>query len=189
MDVLQAYLMVRNSTQCRHTRWFVRFTGTAGKLGGHAAGILDGLYLHLDSLEISCWQHLLALMHQLLHTEQANSAGLSTAAVVAIGRLLMHADLEQTEQLVGLLVQSYVQPQASGVEKSFAELLGLTKDQSKCWLLHRQQQAYADRNMSLCTQQQPSSLTIENIMHLKEAWCLGCEHSFNIEQFDVMCAC
>ena len=57
-------------------------------------------------------------MHQMLQSQQATSAGLSTAAVVGTGRLLMHsadacAELEQTEQLVALLVQSYVQPQAS----------------------------------------------------------------------------
>ena len=103
----------------------------------HAAGILDGLYLHLDSLEVSCWQHILALMHQMLQSPQANCAGLSTAAVVGTGRLLMHAadacaDLEQTEQLVGLLVQSYVQPQASGMKKHLAGLPKMTKDQSKC---------------------------------------------------------
>lgn len=54
----------------------------------------------------------------MLQSQQATSAGLSTAAAVGIGRLLMHsadacAELEQTEQLVALLVQSYVQPPAS----------------------------------------------------------------------------
>lgn len=98
------------------------FTRVAYKLGGDTAGILDGLYLHLDSLEVRCWQHILALMNQMLHSQQANGAGLSTAGVVGIGRLLMHsadvcADLEQTEQLVGLLVRSYVQPQPSGIEQ------------------------------------------------------------------------
>ena len=95
-------------------------TWIACKLGGHTAGILDGLYLHLDSLEVSCWQHILALMHRMLQSQQGNSAALGTAAVVGVGRLLMHAadacaDLEQTEQLVALLVQSYVQPQPSGM--------------------------------------------------------------------------
>ncbi len=66
-------------------------------------------------------------MHQMLHRQQATSAGLSTAAVVGIGRLLMHcadacANLEQTEQLVALLVQSYVQPQASGMAKPLERL-------------------------------------------------------------------
>ena len=90
-----------------------------------AAGILDGLYVYLDSLEVSCWQHILTLMHQMLQSQQATSAGLSTTAVVGIGRLLMHsadacADLEWTEQLVALLVHSYVQPQASGVGEHLA---------------------------------------------------------------------
>ena len=62
-------------------------------------------------------------MRQMLQSQQATSAGLSTAAIVGIGRLLMHSadacdELEQTEQLVALLVQSYVQPQASDTGKS-----------------------------------------------------------------------
>ena len=64
----------------------------------------------------------------MLQNQQGKSAGLSTAAVVGIGRLLMHAadacaDLEQTEQLVALLVQSHVQPQPSGLGQRLAGLL------------------------------------------------------------------
>lgn len=67
-------------------------------------------------------------MHQMLHSQQATSAGLSTAAVVGIGRLLMHsadacAELEQTEQLVALLVHSYVQPQASDMGEPLEQSL------------------------------------------------------------------
>lgn len=76
-------------------------------------------------METGCWQHIFTLLQQMLQSQQANSAGLSTAAVVGIGRLLMHAadvcaDLEQTERLIELLVQSYVQLQASGLGKNVA---------------------------------------------------------------------
>ncbi len=58
------------------------------------------------------------MMQQLLESQHGKVAGLQLAAVVAIGRLLMHAsdvcsDLGQTEQLVALLVQCYVQPDSS----------------------------------------------------------------------------
>ncbi len=57
-------------------------------------------------------------MQQMLESHQGRAAGLHLRAVVGIGRLLMHAsdicaDLGQTEQLVALLVQSYVQPNSS----------------------------------------------------------------------------
>ncbi len=57
-------------------------------------------------------------MQQMLESQQGRAAGLHLRAVVGIGRLLMHAsdvcaDLGQTEQLVALLVQSYVQPDSS----------------------------------------------------------------------------
>lgn len=72
----------------------------------------------MDSLEVSLWEHLLTVLQQMLQSQQAQSAGLCLSAVVSIGRLLMHAaelcsDLEQVEQLVAMLVQSYVQPQHS----------------------------------------------------------------------------
>ena len=57
-------------------------------------------------------------MQQMLESQQGRAAGLHVRAVVGIGRLLMHAsdicaDLGQTEQLVAVLVQSYVQPNSS----------------------------------------------------------------------------
>lgn len=96
----------------------------------YAAGILDGMYLHLDTLDVRCWQHVFPLMPQMLQSQQANSAGLITAAVVGIGRLLMHAadvcaDLDQTERLIELLVQARVQAQTSGLGKDLAGALSL----------------------------------------------------------------
>ena len=72
----------------------------------------------MDNLEVSLWEHLLILLQQMLQCQQAQSAELCLSAVVSIGRLLMHAaklcsDLEQVEQLIAMLVQSYVQPQLS----------------------------------------------------------------------------
>lgn len=94
-----------------------------------AAGILDGMFLHLESLDVHCWQNIFTLMQQMLQSQQANSAGLSTAAVVGIGRLLMHAadvcaDLDQTERLIELLVQTHVQAQTSGLGKDLAGTYG-----------------------------------------------------------------
>ena len=97
----------------------------AHESGDYIAGLLDGVYIHLDSLEVGCWQHVFTLTHQMLQRQQANSAGLSTAAGVGIGRLLMHAadvcaDLEQTERLIELLVQGHVRPQASSSGEDLA---------------------------------------------------------------------
>lgn len=60
----------------------------------------------------------MTLVQQMLECQQGRAAGLHLAAVVGIGRLLLYAphacaDLGQTEQLVALLVQSYVQPDCS----------------------------------------------------------------------------
>lgn len=57
-------------------------------------------------------------MQQMLESQQGRAAGLQLTTVVGIGRLLMHAsdvcaDLGQTEQLIALLVQSYVKPDSS----------------------------------------------------------------------------
>ncbi|DBA71513.1 TPA: hypothetical protein ACH3X2_011300 [Trebouxia sp. C0005] len=94
--------------------------------GGHhpgnqvaaAAGILDGVFCHIEYLTLDVWQHIMNIMQQMLESQQGRAAGLHLRAVVGIGRLLMHAsdtcaDLGQTEQLVALLVQSYVQPDSS----------------------------------------------------------------------------
>ena len=83
---------------------------------------MDGLFLHLEDLDVSLWQRLLALMQQMLQRQQAKTAGLCLPAVVSMARLLRYAadvcaDLEQTEQLVALLVQSYVQPQSDDTGK------------------------------------------------------------------------
>ena len=82
------------------------------------AGILDGLFCHIECLTVDLRQHILNIMQQMLESQQGRAAGLHLSAVVGIGRLLMHAsdicaDLGQTEQLVALLVQSYVQPDSS----------------------------------------------------------------------------
>ncbi len=103
----------------RHVTW------TKTESGACAAGILDGVYLHVDSLDADCQQHVITLMQQVLQSRQATSAGLSTAAVVGVGRLLMHApdacaDLEQTERLIELLVQSQVQAQTAALGEYLA---------------------------------------------------------------------
>lgn len=61
----------------------------------------------------------------MLQSQQDTCAELSTAAAVGIGRLLMHsadtfAEVEQTEQLVAVLIQSYVQLPASGMVELLA---------------------------------------------------------------------
>ena len=73
------------------------------------------MFCYIDSLSISIWQANLETLRQMLESQQSKAAGLQMAAVVAIGRLLMHeaqvcSELGQTEQLVALLVQTYVQP-------------------------------------------------------------------------------
>ena len=87
-------------------------------LGGRniAAGLVDGLFCHLDCLTLDVWQHVVDLMQQVLQSQQSRTAGLQLAAIVGIGRLLMHApevcdDLGQTELLVVGLVHTYVQPE------------------------------------------------------------------------------
>ena len=82
-------------------------------------GILDGLFCHLDSLNLNLWQHAISLLQQMLESQHSKAGGLQLVAVVGIGRLLMHAaevcaDLSQTEQLIALLVQTYVQPETPG---------------------------------------------------------------------------
>ena len=69
-------------------------------------------------MTVDLWQHIVNMMQQMLESQQGRAAGLHLRAVVGIGRLLMHAselcvDLGQTEQLVALLVQSYLQPDSS----------------------------------------------------------------------------
>ena len=89
----------------------------------------------------------------MLHSQQADGAGLSTAGVVGIGRLLMHsadvcADLEQTEQLVGLLVRSYVQPQPSGIQEGLGRGKGGDRHSSLVGLLTLKK---TNSRVDLCT--------------------------------------
>lgn len=91
------------------------------------AGILDGIFCHTDSLSPDVWQHVMTLVQQMLECQQGRAAGLHLAAVVGVGRLLLYAshvcaDLGQTEQLVALLVQSYVQPDCSARSRLLAIL-------------------------------------------------------------------
>ncbi|DBA87447.1 TPA: hypothetical protein ACH3X1_004486 [Trebouxia sp. C0004] len=118
--VADAGLFIMLLPELEQIMWGGHYPGSqvAAAAGADMAGILDGLFCHVEYLTVDRWQHFMNIMQQMLESQQGRAAGLHLRAVVAIGRLLMHAsdvcaNLGQTEQLVALLVQSYVQPDFS----------------------------------------------------------------------------
>lgn len=72
--------------------------------------------MHQGSLTAPVWQHATTILLQMLAKSDQEAKKCQLAAVMSIGRLLLHAsdacsDQGQTEQLLAALVQTYIQPQ------------------------------------------------------------------------------